>query len=222
MSNQPKYRHGGPVEDDESTADESRTLPSVHERIPVVGGLLTGAAAALTTYVLALLATFAGRQGSNAWGTTESPPHVMTEAGWTTLMNLGAGLNIDGESPSRGVRYGLFHFATSPAYTLLCFLLIVGAGYGIASCVETNSVRERLGASLLVVPAYVLSAALLATFATWEPTTDARSASEIQMVSVDVADAVLYPGVVFPAVLALLGASLAIGYRAFVANRDPY
>ncbi|AGB15054.1 hypothetical protein Halru_0411 [Halovivax ruber XH-70] len=223
MSNQPKYRHGGPVEDDEPTTDESRTLPSVHGRIPIVGGLLTGVAAALATYVLALLATFAGRQGLTVWSSVESPPHVLTEASWTVLMNLGAGLDIASESSGAwGLQYGMFRFAISPIFTILCFLLAIGAGYVIASCVETNSVRERLASSLLVVPAYVLSATLLATFATWEPTTEARPVSEIQTVSVDVVDAVLYAGVVFPAVLALLGASLAIGHRAFVANRDPY
>lgn len=223
MSKQPEYRHGGPVEDDEPTDDESRTLPSVHERIPIVGGLLTGVAAVCITYVLALLVTFAGRQGPNIWDNLNSSPHVLTEAGWAVLVNLGAELDAASESTqSLGQLYGTVRFTTSPIYPILCFLIVVGAGFVIASCVETKSVRERLGASLLVVPTYALSMALLATFATWEPTNEEQTIDELQTVSVDVGDAVLYAGVVFPAVLALLGASLAIGHRVFVANRDPY
>lgn len=225
MSNQPKYRHGGPVPDDEaddSGADAGDSAGSIGDRVPIVGGLVAGAGAFLVTYVLAALTTFAARNGIVAWGQVESPPHVLTEASWAVLMNLGAGLQQGGEPLEFSfLRYGMFRFASSPIFSVLVFAVIVGAGYVVADCARTESRHERIAASLLVVPGYLVFTTVLAMLAKWEPPADTQQVPEGGAISVPAVDAIVYAGIIVPAMLALLGGLLAVGHRVWAANRDP-
>lgn len=225
MSNQPRYRHGGPVPDDvadDSGGEGAESIGSIGDRVPIVGGLVAGAGAFLATYVLATLTSFTTRQGVDSWGNVESPPHVLTEASWTVLLNLGASLSQGGEPLEYDVlRFGLVRFATSPVFTLLVFAIVVVAGYVVADCARTESRAERVGASLLVVPAYVVFAAVFAVLSAWEPPAEAQQVPEGEVVSVALVDAIVYAGILVPAMLALLGGLLAVGHRAWAANRDP-
>lgn len=227
MSNQPRYRHGGPVPDDEPAddpgADGAEPVGSIRDRVPVVGGLVAGAGAFLVTYVLAVLVTFSGRKGLNPWEDVGSPPHVLTEASWAVLMNLGAGLQQGGEPLEYTFgRVGMFRFAYQPLFSLLVFAAIVVAGYVVADCARTDSRTERIAASVLVVPAYLAFATVLAVLATWEPTpAESQRVPEGREIAVGLVDAIVYAGVIVPAVLALLGGTLAVGHRVWAGNRDP-
>lgn len=226
MSNQPRYRHGGPVPDDEadaSDADGAESAESIGDRVPIVGGLAAGVCAFLVTYVLAALVTFATRNAIPTWRNVESPPHFLTEAAWSVLMNLGAGLRQGGEPfESNVLQFGVFRFATSPTYTLLVLAIAVGAGYVAADCARTDSRTERIAASLLVVPAYLAFATVLAVLAAWEPpASETQRVPEGREIAVGLVDAVVYAGVLIPAMLALLGGLLAVGHRVWAANRDP-
>lgn len=235
MSNKPKYRHGSPVPDQDSTDAEAATTDrtemadSLRDRVPVVGGLVTGVGAFLTTFLVVGATTFSSRNSTEAWSDLESPPSVLTEAVWTLLMNLGAELQLGDEpiSTSSMSMYRLMTLTASPLYTILVFGIIVGAGFAVAECVRTDSPVERFAGSLLVVPGYLVLSVALASVSTWEvpPSGDvvqtpSRAAQAGQEMSVAVTDAAIYAGLLVPAAFALLGGGLAVGHRRWTEHRD--
>lgn len=245
MSPTPKYRHGGPVPEDASTgddptsdeatddeatiADQLKAGGSLRERVPIVGGLVAGVGAFLTTFVVLAATTFSVRNTRGTWAETESSPHVVTEASWMHLMNLGAELQLGGEpiETSGLPLYRVIGVTTSPLYTILMFGIIVVAGYAIADCIRTDSPVERLAGTLLIVPGYLTMVVGLAAISTWELPAESDTSSGRSMeaagqeVSFEIADAALHAGVLVPTVFALLGGALAIGHRRWTANRDP-
>ncbi|MFC3957523.1 hypothetical protein [Halovivax cerinus] len=230
MSPQPKFRHGGPVPDDDSddadgeSADTLATLPSVHGRIPIVGGLLAGVGAYGVTYLLAVLLVFVGENGIGYGRDSQESAHAMVKGAWVVLMNLGAVLRVDGEPASTigGVsRLSFLEFSVSAVSSLIVFGILVVAAYAVADCVETDSVVERIGASLLVVPPYVVFSIGLATLARWEAPGTGDPSDATRELSIAVVDAALYAGLLVPSVLALLGGTLAVCRRLWLANRAP-
>lgn len=219
MSATPKYRHGGPVPDEEEgPTDEPETNASVVDRVPVVGGLLAGVGAVLSTYVIATATAFAAGKNLGSLRRAEVSPHALTEGAWAVLMNLGAQLHVDGtpvSSAGSSPFYWLFSFTADTQSSLLVFGILVAASYAVADCAGTDSTPERIVAGLLVVPAYIAFAVVFATLATWEVPESGR------VYAVPIVDATLYAGVVFPTILALLGGTLAAGRREWLANRDP-
>lgn len=235
MSSTPKYRHGSPVPEQDSTdgegaaSERTEVADSLRDRAPVVGGLITGVCAFLTTFLIVGATTFSSRNSIEAWSSFESPPSVVTETIWTLLMNLGAELQLGDEplSASSMSMYRLLTLSASPLYTILVFGIIVGAGFAVAECVRTDSPVERLAGSLLVVPGYLVLSVALASMSTWEvPTagdevqTPGRATQAGQEVSVAVSDAAVYAGIVVPTVFALLGGAIAVAHRYWVAHRD--
>ncbi|WP_254861792.1 hypothetical protein [Halovivax gelatinilyticus] len=209
MAETPTYRHGGPVNDDESDPpdDSDNGGASIVTRLPLVGAILTGAGAFALTTLTTLAMAHSFRQGGGPGFQNESLPHVAIEAVWTVLVALGTELQLDDESIATGdfvVVYAISASARSPAFHLFAFGVIVVAGYATASYADTRSIPESIVASLLLVPGYFVLVVAAATLATWSPP------ETQEVISPSVSDAALYAGLVWPAAFAATGGLLAV------------
>ncbi|WP_247730960.1 hypothetical protein [Halovivax limisalsi] len=227
MSSTPKYRHGGPVPEEERREHPDETDAegdSLRDRMPIRAGLLVGAGAFLTSALFGLMMAWTSRRGASPWGSLESPPDVLAESAWIVLGSLGAELQFAGRSnlgitlPMRQV----VNLTARPLFVLVLLGIIVTAGYAVAECISTDSPRERVGGALLVVPAYAVGAPALSVFATWNrPTSGDEVGPEFHGISVNAVDATIHAGILVPAALALFGGCLSIARRAWLEHRQP-
>ncbi|WP_290812614.1 hypothetical protein [Halovivax sp.] len=233
MSKSLKYKHGGPVPEGEDAADGASDddrggASGVVDRELAVPGLVAGFGAFVLTYVVTLATTFSVRAGA-ATG-DEELPHVAVEAAWSVLLSFGAALEQGGEEINAlDFTYAwTINVATNPVLLLLTFGLAVLAGYAAADYAGADSVPRTIASALFVVPAYLLCAVLVSVTATWtpedpdgggpQPAGEAPEAAE--SVSVALADAALYAGLVWPAAFAVVGALLVLGRRRWLAARE--
>lgn len=157
-------------------------------------------------------------------------------AGWSYLAVFGAGFEADGEratlgdAPNHAAGFGDFPFLL--ADTLLFVLsvgLVIAAGYAIAKYTDTDDAAEAVKAAVTVVPAYLVFAAIVAFAMTTtysDPAlVDSVASSTAGLESADffnsegdvttdiefgpsTSDAILFAGIVVPAVLAAIGGLL--------------
>lgn len=223
MSPTPKYRHGESISAEEAT--ETPASDSLSDRVPVIGGLLTGVVSLLTSLLFATLTLGTLRRVTSGWGPVETMPELWTEAVWLVLINLGTELHV-GEEPATEfdtVQFQAVGLSVEPVYTVVVFGVVVGAGYAVAECVRTDSRARRVAWSLLIVPAYLVLAPVLSLFSTWRlPAGGEQSLPEGgQMVSISLVDATIYAGLLVPATLALFGGCLSVGRRVWLEHRQP-
>ncbi len=217
MEETPRYRHGGPVPDDDESGDDTESTDSLGERLPVVAGLAVGTGAIAITYLTTLVAVLSVRRGLGDRLEDEELPHLAIEAAWTVLINLGTELQADGEAVQAfdlTMTWNVLTFASSPVFLLGTFGVIVVAGYVVADYGRPETVPEAVVAALLVVPVYFVFAVTVATIATWSPT------GEETIVGPSFSDAALYAGILVPALFAAIGGLLAIGRRTWVERRE--
>lgn len=226
MSPSPKYRHGGPVSEDDhdGSSDNPSATEALRDRLPVRGGLLVGVGAVVTSVLFAAIMAWTSRRTANPWTDFDSPPGLLTETAWLVLSNIGAEVEM-GNDPgmiSSYAGYQLLNLSATPLYTLGLLGAIVAAGYVVAECIETESRSERAVGALLVVPAYAVFAPALSVFATWSPSVEeGQMGPDVGEVSVSTVDAAIYAGILVPAALALLGGCLSVAHRAWLEHRQP-
>lgn len=207
---------------DETATERRFDLPESVANLPIVGGLILGVGAFLFSYVLtyvmvaASYAIYGVDEGNPGYlqrffGSSEELPGTGIAAAWSMLSNFGVGLerttgNGEHEIVGPAEFFSPFMHSLSPATVLLTVGIIVGAGYLIASYADAEIDEPLVAAatSLLLVPAYLTCAALLALLAVWSP--EEADAT----VSAAVTDAILHAGLVYPAFFGLLGGALAV------------
>lgn len=208
-----------------STADRGFDLPETLESLPIRGGLILGFGAFLTSYVLtyAVTASMYATYGLGArelvvrrspLGIEGDPPGTATTAAWSLLTNFGVGLERateGGESEVVGLVEVLDYFGrvyvTTSVIVLVTLGILVGAGYLIANYADADADEPLTAAasSLLLVPAYLVCSGLVSVLAVWNP-----EGAEAVVVSPITSDALLYPGLLYPAFFGLLGGVLAV------------
>ncbi|WP_254861794.1 hypothetical protein [Halovivax gelatinilyticus] len=232
MANGVKYKHGGPGVDGDQDGDGDRSARQVEryvDRETATVGLIAGSCAVAATFLVTLAAAISIRAGMAAEFEDGQTPPVTVEAAWTVLVNLGTSLETGGEKINAVdliYSWGFLNLGASPVFILLSFGAIALAGYLTAAHVGTAAPRRAVGAALFVVPAYLAYAVGIGVAVTWSPdegVDDAypRPGPDVgETVSVVLTDAVVYAGIVWPAVFATLGAICAIGFHRVSAGRS--
>jgi len=162
-------------------------------------------------------------------------------AGWSYLATFGVGFEASGEVATLSAAPNNVAALTNSPFALASTTLfvvtvgtLVAAGYGIARYADADDPVEAAKAGLTVVPPYVVFALLAAflmshtysdqalveqiinsvgTLEAEQFVTDGQISGEIDF-GPALTDAVLFAGIVFPAVFAVLGAVLSQGQSA--------
>lgn len=200
------------AEDSQLEYEEEQTDGQVPERpadtadgesdLPLKEGAVFGAAAFLLSYAVTwamTVTTFA----ANAVDTSGDVPGTLTVAGWSLLANLGSSIEMDGEAVSIGRELGAANPAGYSTMIVLTFLVIVAAGFALARYDGADDLESAAKSAVLIVPGYLVLALLFAVATSWE------SDANIEF-AVATGDAVLYSGILFPALFGLIGGLLAV------------
>lgn len=192
---------------------------SVVDELPVKEGAVYGAGAFALTYALfyyltqALMTFYGAEDGASTW----------VAAGWSFLATLNVGFTANGEEVA---------FSAVPAGIGSTELLILGlvpplvliaTGYAFVRRVDPDDLAETAKTSLLLVPPFLALAVVSAFLMTHSYSTEAQVGVLIQSVealggenppsSVDVGpalgDAVIWAGIVYPALFGLIGGAIA-------------
>lgn len=211
--------------------------------LPIKQGAVFGAIAVVATYLAHLLVTAVATAQTTPDTYTDDGSLIITDmvaswqaAGWSYLAAFGTSFQADGEpatlgdAPNQAAALGSAPFFMID--TLLFVLtvgLVVAAGYAVATYTDTDDAGSAVKASVTVVPAYLVFAAIAAilmthTFSdpqlvgsvlesagTIEPGPYLNDSGEITgdiEFAPSTSDAVLFAGIVIPVVLAAIGGLL--------------
>ncbi|MFC4540674.1 hypothetical protein ACFO5R_01880 [Halosolutus amylolyticus] len=192
--------------EEEQTDGQSAERPAATAEsgtdLPLKEGAVFGAAAFLLSYAVTwamTVTTFA----ASAVDTSGDVPGTFTVAGWSLLANLGSAVEMEGEPISIGSELGAASPAGYSTMIVLTFLIIVAAGFALARYEGAEDLESAAKSAVLVVPGYLVLALLVAVATSWESNANIEFA-------VATGDAVLYSGILFPALFGLIGGLLAV------------
>lgn len=161
--------------------------------MPIKEGFVFGVGAFLFSYVLTLVATASVHAGLE----TGEAPGVLTDAAGSLLVNLGVGLEQGGQTVS-GAEVPGATVGFDPVMALVTVGVVAAAGYLLVKYTGADDLRSAVTTSALIATGYVVLAPLVALFATWSPETGAP-------ISPSTVDALLYAGILVPAVFGIVG-----------------
>ncbi|MDQ2050194.1 hypothetical protein RBH26_06820 [Natronolimnohabitans sp. A-GB9] len=163
-------------QDDEQRTQRPAAVQDTGSDLPFKQGAVFGAIAAIATYFAHLLATLVATAQTTPTTYTDDGSVVVTDmvasweaAGWSYLAAFGTGFEADGEPATLGDAPNHAAAAASPPFFLvdtalfvLTLGLVVAAGYAIANYTDADDAVEAVKASVTVVPAYLVIAAVVA------------------------------------------------------------
>ena len=190
------------LEYDETVADdETQSEPAGDDtELPVKEGAIVG----VSTFLLSYVSTFALVQGALAMAGFDGEDVAASWeiAAWTMLSGFGAAVEADGEVVSLMEAVPTeFLFVFSPVAVAVSLLVLVAAGYSMAKYTGASDAGEAAKAGALIVPGWLLLTVGFAVLASWE------SEAEVTY-TVATSDAILYAGLLIPALFAIAGGLL--------------
>ncbi|MFC7239516.1 hypothetical protein ACFQS4_15205 [Saliphagus sp. GCM10025317] len=188
--------------DDAPPMDEQvHQMPADSSDLPVKDGAVFGIGAFLLSY----FSLYAVVQGAMSMGgvTADDVPATWETAAWVLLTALGAGFEVDGETAAVGG--SIMELSVVGGFVVLYvavpIVVLVAAGYSMAKYTNASDASEAVRSSALVVPGWLALSVVFAFLSEWE------SEAEIAY-AVVTSDAILYAGVLVPALFAIAGGLL--------------
>ncbi|MFC7214693.1 hypothetical protein ACFQO4_11475 [Saliphagus sp. GCM10025334] len=194
VDSQLEYDDAQPV--DEQPQQATATEPA----LPAKEGAIFGVSAFLLSYFASL--TFVKGVLTMGGSTPDDIAATWKLATWALLSGLGAGIEADGEAVALGQAAGSeLLFIAAPFLMLVPLVALAAVGYSMAKYTNAADATEAAKAGALVVPGWLALTVGFAFLSGWE--SEAEVAFELAT-----QDAILFAGVLIPAVFAITGGLL--------------
>ena len=196
--NQMEYDESGAEQPVQGAGEQPQAASDAGSELPVKEGAVFGVGAFLLSYLTSLAVVI----GTFALGGVDADDMAASWefAAWGLLSGLGATFEVDGEVASLVSAGGGFG-NVAIVFILVPLVVLLAAGYSMAKYTDATDAGEAAKAGALVVPGWLVLAVIFSVVAEYE--TDA----EVTM-GVATGDAVLYAGVLIPALFAIAGGLL--------------
>lgn len=167
------------LEYEDEEVEERSTQAAVQDSgsdLPFKQGAVVGAMAVIATYLMHLFLTVVATAQATPATYFDDDTLVVTDmvasweaAGWSYVAAFGGGFEADGETatlgdaPNQAAAMGSTPFIMADTLLFLITVgLVVAAGYAIARYTDADDAVEAAKASVTIVPAYLVFAALVA------------------------------------------------------------
>ena len=183
-----------------TTAQPAQPAVESESDLPLKEGALFGVGGFLLSYVSVLTLVM----GAMAMDGVDADDSAATweMASWVLLSGLGAGFEEGGEVASITSAPGAGSLAIPSLFVgVIAIVVLIGVGYSLAKYTGAEDSAEAAQASALAVPGWLLLAVVFAFLSEWESEAETTYA-------IATSDAILFAGVLMPAIFAIAGGLL--------------